>query len=62
MVVICTFQVAIPVPVSVAARKHHDQQQVGQEKVYSVYASTSQFIVRGSQAGTQVGQGSGGRN
>ena len=29
--------------------KHHDQTQVGEERVYLAYTSTSMFIIKGSQ-------------
>ena len=29
--------------------KHHDQKQIGEEKVYLAYTSTSLFIIKGSQ-------------
>jgi hypothetical protein len=29
--------------------KHHETKQLGGEMVYSAYASTSQFIIKGSQ-------------
>ena len=35
--------------VSVAARKHHDQKQVGEGRVYSACTSTPQSIIGGSQ-------------
>jgi hypothetical protein len=35
--------------VSSSAMKHHDQKQVGKERVYSVYTSTLLFIIEGNQ-------------
>ena len=32
-----------------AGMKHHDQKQVGEERVYLAYASTLEFITEGSQ-------------
>jgi hypothetical protein len=31
------------------AKNHHDQKRVGEERIYSTYTSTSQFITEGSQ-------------
>ena len=39
-----------------AVMKHHDQKQVGEERVYSVYTSTAQFIIEGSQGRNPKGQ------
>ena len=30
-------------------KNHHDQKRVGEERIYSTYTSTSQFITEGSQ-------------
>jgi len=35
------------------------KKQVGEERVYSAYTSTSLFITKGSQAGTHTGQEAG---
>jgi hypothetical protein len=41
--------ISVLVRVTIAVMKHHDQNQVGEEKVYSIYTSTSQLIIKGSQ-------------
>jgi len=48
--------------VSLAARKHHDQKQVGEERVYLDYTSTLKLITKGSQAETQAWQEPGARS
>ena len=40
---------SVLVRVSIAAAKHHDQKQVGEERVYWVHAFTSLFITKVSQ-------------
>lgn len=40
---------AISVRVIIAMRKHHDQKQVGEERVYLAHTSTSLFIIMGGQ-------------
>jgi hypothetical protein len=37
------------VRVTIAVMKHHDQKQIGEERVYVAYASISLFITKGSQ-------------
>jgi hypothetical protein len=37
------------VTVCIAVVKHHDQKQVGEERVYSAYSSTLSSIIEGSQ-------------
>jgi hypothetical protein len=39
---------SVLVRVPIAVIKHHDQKQVGEEKVYSAYAFISQIIIKGS--------------
>jgi hypothetical protein len=39
----------IVVRVTIAVMKHHEQKQVGEERVCSAYTFTSQFISKGSQ-------------
>jgi hypothetical protein len=34
--------------VPIAVMKHHEKKQVGEERVYSAYISTSEFIIEGS--------------
>lgn len=35
------------VRVTIGVMRHHDQEQVGKERVYLVYTSTPQFIIKG---------------
>ena len=37
------------IPLKKDGMKHHDQKQVGEERVYLAYASTLEFITKGSQ-------------
>ena len=37
--------------------KHHGQKQPGEERVYSAYASISQFITEGRESGQELNQG-----
>lgn len=45
------------VTVTIAVLKHHDQKQVGKERVYLIYTSTPQFIIKGIQDSNQTGKG-----
>jgi hypothetical protein len=40
---------SVLVRVSIAVMKHHDPKQVGEERAYLAYTSTSLFIIKGSQ-------------
>jgi len=42
--------------------KHHDQRQLGEERAYLTYASTSQSIINEMRIGTQAGQEPRGRS
>jgi hypothetical protein len=37
------------VRVTIAVMKHHDQKQLGEERVNSAHSSTSLFIIKGNQ-------------
>jgi hypothetical protein len=41
--------ISVFVRMIVAMRKHHDQKQDGEERIYFAYISTSLFITEGSQ-------------
>lgn len=41
--------------VTVAVLKHRGQKQLGEERIYSVYTSTSLFIIKGSQDKNPMG-------
>jgi hypothetical protein len=55
-------RMSVLVKVTMAAMKHHDQKQVGEQRVYSVYTSTSLLIVEEVRTGAQAGQEPGGRS
>lgn len=53
---------SVPVRVTVAVMKQHDEKQVGEKWVYFVYTSMSQFITEEVRVGTHAGQEAGGRS
>jgi hypothetical protein len=50
---------AILVGVSIPRQKHHDQEAVGEERVYSAYTSTLLSSPKEVRTGTQAGQEAG---
>ena len=50
------------VRITIAVMKHHNQRQLGEERVYLAYTSISLFILKEVRTGTHTGQEPGDRN
>jgi hypothetical protein len=50
------------VRVTMVVTKHHDQEQLGEQRVYLAYTSTSLSSLKEARTGTQTGKGPGSRS